>query len=204
MPSPPKSPPIGIRYISDAVKSDHRRLEKLHASLLATPATSSPESQRRALQSRLSWELARYLVAMDLFIFPGTNLRAKQGNQAARDRQRDMERLRAALRDFSKAAKDDTDDGKAVAEALEQLGEHLRRHIRSVERVDLVNIEKVLSGRQSEMLARDFERTSYFLPEGIRDDGEDDGVVAPYGSVEEFLGASFEELGAAMERFPRD
>lgn len=207
MPSPPKSPSIGIRYISDAVKSDHRLVERLLASLVSPPSATNPDKQR-ALCSRLSWELARHLVAMELFIFPGTAHRARQGNTAAQERQRDMAQLREALRTFSRAsapaAKAGLSDEKLVA-AWQELGAHLGRHIRDIERVDLVNIENVLSGQESEDMAKDFERSVFFIPHGVRDDDEEDaGVKAPYKSVEGLLDASAGELRAAMERFPRE
>lgn len=207
MPSPPKSPSIGIRYISDAVKSDHRLLERIQASLVSPSPGRTPDDQH-ALCSRLSWELARHLVAMELFIFPGTDHRAKQGNQAAQDRQRDMAQLRETLRSFSRAAaaaKTNPGDEK-LRHALEELGAHLERHIRDVGRVDLVNIEKVLSAQESEDLARDFERSVFFIPHGVREEDEDEdaSVKAPYESVEGLLDASAEELRAAMEKFPRE
>lgn len=214
MPSPPKSPTIGIRYISDAVKSDHRLLERLYARLsppapLASPppspttttttTSSSSQQGQRALCSRLSWELARHLVAMELFIFPGTARRAREGNRGAQERQRDLEQLREELRALSDG------DEKKLSAALETLGGHLGRHIRDVERVDLVNIENVLSAQESEDLAKDFERTVFFIPHGVREDDEDDdmGVEAPYKSVECLLDASPGELRAAIEKFPQ-
>lgn len=212
MPSPPKSPTIGIRYISDAVKSDHRLLERLLERLLAklssssstkTPSTTTPDDDhQRALCPVLAWELARHIVAMELFIFPGTAHRAKQGNAAAQERQRDMAQLRGEVLALSSAA----GEKKELGAALEELGGHLLGgHIRDVERVDLVNIENVLSAQESEDMARDFERTVFFIPHGVREeDSEDDnlGVKAPYTSVEGLLGASPGELRAAMRKFP--
>lgn len=207
MPSPPKSPSIGIRYISDAVKSDHRLIERLHASLVSPKPTTTPDHQR-ALCSQLSWEVARHLVAMELFIFPGTGHRAKQGNEAAQERQRDMAELRGTLLSFSQAAtaKNAGSDDENLSAALEELGAHLGRHIRDVERVDLVNIENMLSARESEDLAKDFERSVFFIPHGVReeDEEEDVGVKAPYKSVEGLLGASAGELRGAMAKFPRE
>ncbi|POS75695.1 hypothetical protein DHEL01_v205912 [Diaporthe helianthi] len=217
MPSPPKSPTIGIRYISDAVKSDHRLLERLYAKLTSSSSPTTPSNtttatsldHQRALCRRLAWELGRHLVAVELFIFPGTAHRAKQGNAAARERQRDMAQLRGELRALSAAAAaDPAEDEARLTTAVGELGEHLlRRHIRDVERVDLVNIENVLSAQESEDLARDFERTVYFIPHGVReDDGEEDGfgVKAPYSSVEGLLDASPGELRAAMKKFPEE
>lgn len=207
MPSPPKSPSIGIRYISDAVKSDHRLLERLYASLTSSSPTTSQKDQR-APCSRLSWELARHLVAMELFIFPGTAHRAKQGNQAAQERQRDMAQLRDEVRALSQATADaaQEDSDKKLSAALRDLGGHLGRHIRDVERVDLVNIENVLSGQESEDMAKDFETTVFFIPHGVRDEDEDEelGVKAPYRSVEGLLDAEAAELRAAMKKFPRE
>lgn len=203
MPSPPKSPTIGIRYISDAVKSDHRLLERLYASLTSL-STKASQKDQGALCSRLSWELARHLVAMELFIFPGTAHRAKQGNQAAQERQCDMAQLREELRALSAASADAGPGNEKLSAALEELGGHLGRHIRDVERVDLVNIEKVLTGQESEDLAKDFEMTVFFIPHGVRDDDEEDdlGVKAPYKSVEGLLDAEPRELHAAMKKFP--
>lgn len=206
MPSPPKSPSIGIRYISDAVKSDHRLIERLHASLVSPKPTTTAEHQH-ALCSQLSWEVARHLVAMELLIFPGTAHRAKQGSEAAQERQRDMAELRETLLSFSQAAAAKTGLGdEKLRKALEELGTHLGRHIRDVERVDLVNIENMLSGQESEGLAKDFERSVFFIPHGVReeDEEEDVGVKAPYKSVEGLLDASAGELRDAMEKFPRE
>jgi hypothetical protein len=208
MPSPPKSPTIGIRYISDAVKSDHRLLERLYASLSSSPPAKQTQKEQGVLCSRLAWELARHLVAMELFIFPGTAHRAGQGNQAAQDRQRDLAQLRGEVRALSAAGAGPDGDGEEekLAAAVGELGGHLGRHIRDVERVDLVNIESVLSGQESEDMAKDFERTVFFIPHGVRDDDGDDnfGVEAPYKSVEGLLDAEPGELRAAMEKFPRE
>lgn len=216
MPSPPKSPTIGIRYISDAVKSDHRLLERLLAKLASpsstkTPSTTTPDDDdhQRTLCPVLAWELARHIVAMELFIFPGTAHRAKQGNAAAQERQRDMAQLRGEVLALSSAAggSDKNKEGLLGA-ALGELGGHLLGgHIRDVERVDLVNIENVLSAQESEDMARDFERTVFFIPHGVREEdweeeGGDFGVKAPYTSVEGLLGASPGELRAAMRKFP--
>lgn len=204
MPSPPKSPSIGIRYISDAVKSDHRLLERLYTSLAASSSTSSPHSQR-ALCSRFAWELARHLVTMELFIFPGTAHRAKQGNHAAQDRQRDMAQLRQALRSFSAVAAASNPGYEKLNKVFKELSGLLIQHIRDIERVELVNIEKVLSAQESEDLARDFERSVFFIPYGVRDEEEEDASVkAPYKTVGGLLDAGAEELRAAMKKFPRE
>lgn len=208
MPSPPKSPSIGIRYISDAVKSDHRLLERLYASLTSSSSPTTSQKDQRTLCSRLSWELARHLVAMELFIFPGTAHRARQGNQAAQERQRDMAQLREEVRALSEASAGAAPGGhdEKLSTALGDLGGHLGRHIRDVERVDLVNIENVLSGQESEDMAKDFETTVFFIPHGVRDDEEEEdlGVKAPYKTVEGLLDAEAAELRAAMKKFPRE
>jgi hypothetical protein len=215
MPSPPKSPTIGIRYISDAVKSDHRLLERLYAKLTSPPSSTTPATatatspeDKRALCSRLAWELARHLVAMELFIFPGTARRARQGSQAAQERQHELAQLREEVRALCEASKKAAaGDEEKLNTALETLGRHLGRHIHNVERVDLVNIENVLSGQESEDLARDFETTVFFIPHGVRGDEEEEddwGVKAPYKSVEALLDSQPGELRAAMKKFPRE
>lgn len=145
---------------------------------------------------------------MELFIFPGTAHRAKQGNQAAQERQCDMAQLREEVRALSGAAADAAPgaNDKKLSAALGDLGAHLGRHIRDVERVDLVNIENVLSGQESEDMAKDFETTVFFIPYGVRDEdeNEDMGVKAPFKSVEGLLDAEAAELRAAMKKFPRE
>lgn len=73
--------------------------------------------------------------------------------------------------------------------------ETLRQHIRDVERADLVAIEKALDGEESERMARDWERAGGFVP--------GDGRDPPFKSIDELLGASYEELSKAWEKLPR-
>lgn len=218
MSTPSSSPDrerIGVRYVSDAVKRDHRSLERLYAALSDTGSTEGAE-HKRALQQRFCWELARHLVAMNLFIFPGTSRRASQGNRNAMDRQEDFALLREKLLDLSAAAaRDDDDDDDEVEEEEEggaafrvllvQLREGLARHIRDVERGDLVAIEKVLSGEESERLASDFQASVFFIPPGVRAGPEGkEGVRAPFESIGALLDAGAEELAGLLDGFPRD
>lgn len=93
---------IGVRFVSDEVKRDHRDLETLLAALLQTydndkannNNTNTLASTREKLQDRFCWGLVRHLVAMQLFVFPGTDSRAKEGSLAAGDRQRDSWEVR--------------------------------------------------------------------------------------------------------------
>lgn len=86
------------------------------------------------------------------------------------------------------------DDGFRAA--LEPLAVTLRQHIKAVETTDLIAIEKTLDGEESERMARDWQRARYFLPGGGRD--------PPFDTIEELLGASYEDLRAAWERLPRE
>lgn len=80
-----------------------------------------------------------------------------------------------------------TDDGFRAACAA--LNDCVRRHIRDVERTDLVAIERALEGEESERMARDWESVGGFVP------GEGRGV--PFGTVRELLEASYEEVRRA-------
>lgn len=106
-----RSSDIGVRFVSDEVKRDHRDLETLLAALLQTyddhdvvdkASTKNDNddnlaSTREKLQDRFCWGLVRHLVAMQLFVFPGTDSRAKEGSLAAGDRQRDSWEVRPFL-----------------------------------------------------------------------------------------------------------
>lgn len=74
--------PIGVRFISSAVKRDHRELEVLYKGL-AQAVEEQDHDAVANLQARFCWELARHLVAVQLFIFPGTEARADAGNTVA-------------------------------------------------------------------------------------------------------------------------
>lgn len=86
------------------------------------------------------------------------------------------------------------DDGFRAA--LELLAATLRQHIKAVETADLVAIEKALDGEESERMARDWQRARYFLPGGGRE--------PPFHTIDKLLGASYGELRAAWEKFPRE
>lgn len=86
---------IGVRFVSDEIKRDHREFEILYKGLIQA-VDEGDDTAAAALQGRLSWELARHLVAMQLFVFPGTEQRAGEGNGKALRRRGDM-----AVVDFS-------------------------------------------------------------------------------------------------------
>lgn len=94
---------IGVRFVSDEVKRDHRDLEELYKRLLQAVdndgdgggdgdqgSGGTTTTTAALLQSRFSWELARHLVAMQLFVFPGTEQRADEGNGKALRRRGDL------------------------------------------------------------------------------------------------------------------
>lgn len=78
-----------MRFISDEVKRDHRDLEILYKGLIQAVDEGDDQTAVQ-LQDQFSWELARHLVAMQLFIFPGTEQRAEQGNGNALKRRGEL------------------------------------------------------------------------------------------------------------------
>lgn len=82
--------------------------------------------------------------------------------------------------------------------ALDPLIKALRQHIRDVERSDLVAIEKALDAEESERMARDWERAGRFMP---ADEGREQ---PPFGTIDELLGASYDELSRAWGKLPKD
>lgn len=83
------SPHIGVRFVSDEIKRDHRDLEILYKGLIQA-VDECDDTAAAALQNQFSWELARHLVAMQLFVFPGTEQRADEGNGKALRRRGDL------------------------------------------------------------------------------------------------------------------
>lgn len=75
--------------------------------------------------------------------------------------------------------------------ACDRLNDILKQHIRDVERIDLVAIERALDGEESERMARDWESAGGFVP------GE--GRTVPFPTVRELLGASYGEVRRAWE-----
>lgn len=75
--------------------------------------------------------------------------------------------------------------------ACDRLNDTLKRHIRDVEKTDLVAIEKALEGEESERMARDWESAGGFIP------GE--GRTVPFITVRELLGASYGDVRRAWE-----
>lgn len=83
---------IGIRFVSHEVKRDHRDLEILYKGLLQSIEEGDAQAAAQ-LQSQFAWELARHLVALQLFIFPGTENRANAGNEIALRRRGDLAKV---------------------------------------------------------------------------------------------------------------
>lgn len=95
---------IGVRFVSDEAKRDHRDLEDVYQRMMASLTTATAahdgaggernhhESQKvvSELQGRFCWGLARHLIAYQLFVFPGTESRAKEGSKVAVERKRDL------------------------------------------------------------------------------------------------------------------
>ncbi|KAJ4388848.1 hypothetical protein N0V93_006309 [Gnomoniopsis smithogilvyi] len=177
---------IGVRFVSDEIKRDHRDFEILFKGLIQA-VDECDDMAAAALQNQLSWELARHLVAMQLFIFPGTKQRADEGNGKAIRRQGDLASLRDRLLHLIDLAPSDPE----FRTACDRLNDSLRQHIRDVERIDLVAIERALNGEESERMARDWERAGHFMP--------DKGRGAPYATVRELLWASYEDIKRAWE-----
>lgn len=93
---------IGVRFVSDEAKRDHRDLENLLAGLIninhntrdenasaSVSNTTTTTSQLSELQNRFCWGLVRHLIAMQLFVFPGTESRAREGSLVAGNRQKE-------------------------------------------------------------------------------------------------------------------
>lgn len=80
---------IGVRFVSDEIKRDHRDLEIVCKGLVQALDEGDDTAAQR-LKEQFCWELARHLVAMQLLIFPGTNSRAEAGNSVAVRRREDL------------------------------------------------------------------------------------------------------------------
>lgn len=75
--------------------------------------------------------------------------------------------------------------------ACDRLNDTLKEHIRDVERIDLVAIERALDGEESERMARDWESAAGFVPA--------EGKRVPFTTVRELLGASYGDVRRAWE-----
>lgn len=81
---------IGVRFVSDEVKRDHRDLENLYEQLLQSINNGDDYETIGKIQNQFCWEFARHIIAMQLFIFPGTESRALQGNHIASERKSNL------------------------------------------------------------------------------------------------------------------
>lgn len=72
--------------------------------------------------------------------------------------------IRDQLIEFSRLSPSDPD----FTPSAERMGQFLREHIHNVERTDMVAIEKVLDGEESERMARDWVRVNLLVPLSVR------------------------------------
>lgn len=84
---------IGVRFVSDEVKRDHRDLEILYKGLVQAMDDEDAEAAAK-LQDRFAWDLARHLAATQLLICPGTESRADEGNERALKRREELAEVR--------------------------------------------------------------------------------------------------------------
>lgn len=91
-------PDIGVRFVSDEIKRDHRDLEILYK-VVVQAVDEGDDAASAGFKQQFCWELAVHLVAMQLFIFPGTNSRADAGNSVALRRRGNLALVSTPWRD---------------------------------------------------------------------------------------------------------
>lgn len=89
---------IGVRFVSDEIKRDHRDLEILYK-VIVQAVDEGDDAAATGFKEQFCWELAGHLVAMQLLIFPGTNSRADAGNSVALRRRGNLALVSAPQRE---------------------------------------------------------------------------------------------------------
>ncbi|KAK3988745.1 hypothetical protein QBC44DRAFT_328829 [Cladorrhinum sp. PSN332] len=182
--------------VSDKIKHDHAELKSYHSKI----KSASTPTEKTKWQNQFVWELARHSVAEELIVYPAfeKHLPGGEGTSiAARDRQ-EHQAVKHLLKDFQMMkAEDPQFDAK-----IDELWSVLQQHILEEERDDLPVLEAAIDERESEGLAKKFDRTKLFVPTQSHPAAGSEGGI--YESAMGLLGAPVDKLMDLFKKFPEE
>ncbi|KAK4225296.1 hypothetical protein QBC38DRAFT_483350 [Podospora fimiseda] len=187
-----------VTSISDKIKHDHEELKSYYQKI----KSSTSAADKTKWQNQFVWELARHSVAEELIVYPAFEKYLPGGegtNIAAKDRE-EHQAVKRLLYDFQ-SINVEKEGEEAFEGKLDELWGLLSQHILEEERDDLPVLESAVKD-ESAKLAKEFDRTKWFVPTKSHPSAGSEGGV--WESVMGLLGAPVDKLMDRFKSFPEE
>ncbi|PKY00583.1 hypothetical protein P168DRAFT_330372 [Aspergillus campestris IBT 28561] len=144
------------RSINDTVKADHVTILACHNRIVY----EGDRKQKIRFRNLFTWEVARTLVSKELVLLPAMEKFLPEGDLLARQNRDNYHAVKAELKRFQKLDPTSAD----FLPSINKLMGHLQPQIREEEAHQLPMLEGVITDKESDGLAKSFNRTKIFLP----------------------------------------
>ncbi|KAK8852032.1 HHE domain-containing protein [Apiospora arundinis] len=135
--------------ISEAVKSDHRKIEAYYDRMTKL---DDPVYQEE-YQNAFVWKLSRHSIAEEIVLYPNLERCVEKGNYIASQDRHEHYKLKRELKRFQKLRPSSPE----FMPTLDRLWKELKTHMQEEEAHDLVKLEEAISESKSRAIADSFE-----------------------------------------------
>ncbi|KAK9241808.1 hemerythrin HHE cation binding domain-containing protein [Lipomyces tetrasporus] len=176
----------------DAIKEDHRELEKYYSNILNA---KSADDQTR-WQNAFTWELARHSIGEELVVYPALEKHlGREGQRLATKDREEHQVVKEKLHKFQNL----TPDNPQFIPTIESLMKDLVQHIKEEETSDFPKLQNALQIEESEKLAKSFGRTKAFVPSRSHPSAPN---KPPFETVAGLLATPIDRLADLFRKFP--
>ncbi|KAK9492580.1 hypothetical protein V1508DRAFT_355398 [Lipomyces doorenjongii] len=180
-------------HIIDAVKRDHRDIEKCYDSIVKADNNDT----RTRWANQFVWEVARHSVGEEILLYPAFEKYIQGGKAVANEDRSEHQTVKDDLYKFQNMKSSDKD----FIPTLTTIMNELKEHIRNEEEVQLPQIERALSDDESIKLAKSFSRTKHFVPTHSHPSAPN---KPPFETAVALLTAPIDKVKDIFKKFPSE
>ncbi|KAK9386044.1 hypothetical protein V1515DRAFT_538579 [Lipomyces mesembrius] len=180
-------------HIIDAVKHDHREIEKCYDSIVKADNNDT----RTRWANQFVWEVARHSIGEEILLYPAFEKYIQGGKAVANEDRTEHQTVKDDLYKFQNMQSSDKDFIPSLTTIMNELKEHMRNE----EEVQLPQIEKALSDDESIKLAKSFSRTKHFVPTHSHPSAPN---KPPFETPVALLTAPIDKLMDIFKKFPSE
>ncbi|KAK9235761.1 hypothetical protein V1525DRAFT_390170 [Lipomyces kononenkoae] len=180
-------------HIIDAVKQDHRHIEKCYESILKAETNDS----RIRWANQFIWEVARHSIGEEILLYPAFEKYIQGGQAVASEDRTEHQTVKDDLYKFQNMKSTDKD----FIPTLDTIMNELKKHIKDEEENQLPQIERALTADESIKLAKSFARTKHFVPTHSHPSAPN---KPPFETAVALLTAPIDKLKDMFKKFPAE